>query len=149
MWNFNFYGNSCCSSCLWKTLSPAYYLTKEEAIKKDPNLKTTLQLSVCYWKLTNEWPFLSTATMKNREPQWRNCGRRLQSSWQTVLRRTFILKTVLQLSWIQATFPYTYSVKPTQLRHSTDQTSMSLQVLKVFSNSGKHLNPLTQGWNHS
>ena len=22
MWNFNFYGSSCCSSCLWRTLSP-------------------------------------------------------------------------------------------------------------------------------
>ena len=92
---------------------------------------------------------LVNSNNEEQRPQWRNCGRRLQSSWQIVLRRTFILKTVLQLSWIQATFPYTYSVKPTQLRHSTDQTSMSLQVLKVFSNSGKHLNPLTQGWNHS
>ena len=39
--------------------------------------------------------------------------------------------------------------KPTQLRHWIDWTSMSLQVLKILSNSEKHLNQLIHVWNHS
>ena len=42
--------------------------------------KTILTLSVRYWRHTNGWPFLSMATIKNREWQQKNCGKKLQSS---------------------------------------------------------------------
>ena len=46
-------------------------------------MKTALRLSVCYWRHANSW-FLSTAMMKSRERQQKNCGRRLQSLWDSV-----------------------------------------------------------------
>ena len=107
-------------------------------------MKTTLRLSFCYWKRANGWSYL----MMNREQQRRNCGRRLKPSWRIVFRMTLKLKMVLWLHWVQTTFPSTYCVKPTLLRHWIYQTSMSLQVLKVLSNSEKHLNPLMHVWNH-
>ena len=71
----------------------------------------------------NSWPL---AMMKNRERQPGNCGRRLQPLWQIVLRRTFTLKMVLQLRCVQATFLWTYYLKPTWFRQWIDQTWMSV-----------------------
>ena len=105
----------------------------------------TICLSFCYCRHTNGWSYLM---MMNREQQRRNSGRRLRSSWQRVLRMTLKINMVLRLHWVQTTFPSTYCVKPTLLRHWICQTSMSLQVLKVLSNSQKHLNPLMHVWNH-
>ena len=51
---------------------------------------------------------------------------------EIVLRRTLLLKILLQLRWVQAIFPSTYCVKPIQLAHWIYQTSVTLHILEVL-----------------
>ena len=82
--------NGLVSSSASLTISQIFY------IQLILHMKTTLRLSVFYWRHTNGWSFL---TMISREQQQRNCGRRLQSSWHL---RHWIYQTSMSLQVLKA-----------------------------------------------